>query len=115
MGYDLNFWKQKPGVQLDPQFVYERLCEGEAVEGLEPLPSEPIFSRISNIFTDGWDRLDEFNWESANGSFQVSTTPQSFRVDCYSVPEEVMNLFIDIGNEFGCKLFDPQTGVRFDG
>ena len=29
-------------------------------------------------------------------AFQVSSTPQSFRIDCYGLEGEDMNLFIDI-------------------
>jgi hypothetical protein len=114
MSYDLNFWKQQPGSILDPQGVYERLSEGERVEGLEELPINRIMARIAETFTEGWERLDPENWESSQGSFQVSTTPQSLRVDCYGLTGEVMNLFIEIGQEFGCPLYDPQTGVRFE-
>jgi hypothetical protein len=114
MSYDLNFWKQQPGSTLDPQGVYERLSEGELVEGLEDLPIERIMTRIAETFTAEWERLGPNDWESSQGSFQVSTTPQSFRVDCYGLTGEVMNLIIEIGQEFGCPLYDPQTGVRFE-
>jgi hypothetical protein len=113
MSYDLGFWKQYPGSTLDPQGVYERLSDGESVEGLEDLPTDRILGRIAETFAEGWERLDPTNWESSQGSFQVSTTPQGFRIDCYGIAGEVMNLFLEIGQEFGCRLYDPQTGVRF--
>jgi hypothetical protein len=108
MSYDLNFWKQRPGLAIDPQSVYERLCEGERVEGLEDLPIEEIVSRIAETFVEGWERIDPSNWEASQGAFQVSTTPQSFRVDCWGLTGEVMNRFIDICLEFGCRLYDPR-------
>jgi hypothetical protein len=114
MSYDLSFWKQRTSVTLDPQSVYERLSNGEAVDGLEDLPVDQITARIAEEFSDGWDRLEPANWESGEGAFQVSTTPQSFRVDCSGLEGEDMNRFIDIGLEFGCPLYDPQTGVRFE-
>ena len=114
MSYDLNFWKQDPDLAIDPQSVYERLCGGEVVEGLEDLPLEQIMARFTEVFSDGWKRVDPSNWELLQGAFQVSTTPQSFRVDCWGLTGEVMNQFIDIGLEFSCPLYDPQTGVRFD-
>jgi hypothetical protein len=113
MSYDLSFWKQLPGSGLDPQGVYERLCEGERVEGLVDLPIGRIRARIAEAFTVGWDQLDPDNWESSQGSFEVFTTPQWLRVDCYGLSGEVMNVFIEIGQDFGCPLYDPQTGVRF--
>jgi hypothetical protein len=114
MSYDLNSWKQQPGLTIDPQSVYERLCEGERVEGLVELPIEAIVTLIAETFSDGWERLDPQSWESSHGAFQISTTPQSFRVDCHGLTGEIMNVFIDIGQELGSRLYDPQTGVRFD-
>ena len=38
MSYDIDFWKYKDGVRMNHQKVYERLCKGEQVEGLETLP-----------------------------------------------------------------------------
>lgn len=115
MSYDLGFWKQSPALTIEPQSVYERLSEGESVEGLDELPIEKIMTRIGEVFSDGWEKLDPTNWESSQGAFQVFTTPQFFRVDCYELTGDDMNLFIDIGKEFGCSLYDPQEGVRYAG
>lgn len=114
MGYDINFWKQKPGCKLSPQDVYERLSNGDEVEGLETLPIESVLARLKEAFSS-WEQLDAQTWEGPSGSFQVYTTPQFFRIDCYGLSDEEMNVFIDIGSEFGCPLYDPQTGKRFDG
>lgn len=116
MSYDLNFWKFKSGIYLDPQTTYSSLCEGEHVDGLEELPIEEILNRIKVIFSDGWEQLDELNWEAVNrGAFQISTTSQMLRVDCYGMSVNDMNRFIDLGTEFECPLYDPQVGTRFDG
>ena len=116
MSYDLNFWKYKPSVSLDHEATYESLCEGREVEGLETLPIEKMLARLTVLFADGWVQLDELNWEApSRGAFQISTTPQLFRVDCYRMNGEDMNRFIDLGTEFGCPLYDPQIRTRFDG
>jgi hypothetical protein len=115
VSYDLNFWKQKPGVRLDAQTVYERLSAGEHVEGLEDLPIDRMMGKVCQAFAIGWSRLDPVTWEAPRKSFQVFTTPQFFRVDCGGMTGEEMNRFIDIGIEFGCPLYDPQTGQRYEG
>ncbi len=114
MSYDLNFWKQDPRQELDPKVVYERLSDGERVEGLEEIPIDRILARVAEKFVDGWQRLGEHTWESAQGGFQIYTTAQLFRVDCYGLSGEIMNLFIDIAHEFGCNLYDPQTCIRYE-
>jgi len=116
MGYDLNFWKQKPSAKFDPQTVYEKLCDGGRVPGLEELPIEQIMARFKEVFAKRWTQLDPLNWERKRGSgaFQVFISSQFFRVDCYGMKGEDMNTIIDIGLEFGCPLFDPQVGKRYD-
>jgi hypothetical protein len=115
VSYDLNFWKYKPGVSLDHQAVYEQLSEGEEVDGLEDLPIEELVARIGEVFS-GWEQLDPLNYESPDGgAFPLFTTRQFLRVDCYGMVGEDMNQFVDIGSAFGCPLYDPQVGQRFDG
>ena len=116
MSYDLDFWKYRNGVSLEHHSVYERLSDGEYVEGVEDLPIEAMLLRLKEIFSDGWSQLDELAWESdGRGAFQIFTTSQFFRVDCYGMEGEDMNRFIDLGAEFGCSLYDPQVETRFDG
>ncbi|MDR2323935.1 MAG: hypothetical protein LBE51_00835 [Acidovorax sp.] len=116
MSYDLNFWKYKSGIYLDPQTTYKNLCVGKSIDGLEELPIEEMLNRLKILFSDGWVQLDEQNWEASNrGAFQISTTSQMLRVDCYGMSGDDMNRFIDLGTEFGCPLYDPQVGARFDG
>lgn len=114
MSYDINFWRYKPGISLDHQEVYELLSDGKRVEGLEDLPIREMLARLESQFAD-WERLGERNFEGGNrGAFEIFTTPQFLRVDCYGMSGDDMNQIIDIANEFGCPLFDPQVGKRFD-
>jgi hypothetical protein len=115
MSYDLTFWRYRPGVRLDHQKVYEELRDGNAVEGLEDLPIDAFLKRVEVRFAD-WERLDDLTFEGGGrGGFQLYTTPQLFRVDCYGMDGVDMNKFIDIAHEFGCPLYDPQVGKRFEG
>ena len=115
MSYDLNFWRYKDGIYLDNQDVYEKLSNGKTIEGLEEIPISNILDRISEEFSNGWEQLDDLNWEGGKGAFQIFTTNQFFRIDCYGMESENMNKFIDIANEFNCPLYDPQVGKRYDG
>lgn len=113
MSYDLDFWKQPPGFKISAQTVYERLSDGQSVDGLEDLPIEAMVQRIADAFAD-WDRLDAMYWESSRGAFQLFTTPQFLRVDCYGMERDDLNKLIGIAGEFGCPLYDPQVGRRFE-
>lgn len=115
MSYDLNFWKYSPGVYRKHQELYERLSEGYAVEGLEPLPVAEIRERIARAFYD-WERVGNDDWErNGRGAFRLFTTSQFVRIDCYGMAGTEMNKFVDILYEYECPLYDPQVARRFDG
>jgi len=114
---DLDFWKYKAGVPHDDGAVYERACcDGEPVEGLEELPIDRILARVAAVFSD-WTVRDggrDFEKEG-RGAFQIFTTPQIVRFDCYGMGEGDLNRLMDVPMEFGCPLYDPQISTRFDG
>lgn len=114
MSVNLNFWKYQDDVYLDNAMVYQNACcANNQVEGLEILPIADILKEIAAAFPD-WEALDACNYESEHGSFQISTTPQTLRFDCYSMEQADMKRFSSVMSKFGCPLYDPQQGVRFD-
>jgi len=115
MSVDLNFWKYQNDTCLDSKMVYQKVCcSNERVEGLEVLPIEDILKEIATAFHE-WEPLTPFDYERKEyGSFQISTTPQSVRFDCYSMKQEDMKRFSAVMSRFGCPLYDPQQDVRFD-
>lgn len=114
MSYELNFWRYEPGVSLDNQRTYELLSVGQSIDGVEVIPIDLVRKRVLEEFAKrGWEKLDEDTWESKKGAFQLFTTPQFLRVDCYGMQGEDMNVFIDVAHEFLCPLYDPQEGKRY--
>lgn len=116
MSIDLNFWKYENDTYLDNAIVYQKACcNNEKVEGLEILPIEDILKEIAVAFHD-WNSIDLFNYEKKEeqGSFQISTTSQTVRFDCYSMEHTDMKRFSVIMSKFSCPLYDPQQNVRFD-
>ena len=100
-----------------PQKIYERLCEGEPVRGLESLPIENIIGRIREVFPKVEpfyfeETCLELNWQGGEGegAFQVTWSPQHYRVDCYGLQEMEMNKLIGLAYEFSCSFYDPQVG-----
>lgn len=115
MSIDLNFWKYQNKVYLDHESVYQHACcDNHIVEGLSPLPIEDILTETAKAFSE-WTSIDPFHYEhNEQGAFQISTTPQTVRFDCYSMKQADMKRFSSIMSTFGCPLYDPQQGVRFD-
>lgn len=115
MSYDLNFWRCEPSCTKSPQEIYELLCDDESVSGLQPLPLESIIGRICEAFpaTDPYyfeGTCLELNWQGndGEGAFQVTWSPQHFRVDCYGLQEQNVNKLISIASESLCSFYDPQ-------
>jgi hypothetical protein len=89
---------------------------GEHVDGLETLPIPEIVSAVNSAFSFGWEHTDEESWEGGDrGIFQIVTTPQFFRFDCYGMEGEDMNRLIEVANNFECPLYDPQVKKHYDG
>ena len=115
MSYDLNFWKYKEHTVHDNQKIYDKACcNGEIVETLENLPIEEILKKVSDVFSD-WTAISSDIYEKeGKGCFEIFTTPQIVRFDCYDMYESDLNSLIDILIDFGCPLYDPQISERFD-
>ena len=115
MSVDLNFWKYKQGISLNHQDVYQAACcNGEIIKGLRELPIADIIARIKEVFSH-WNYQQENTFESdGTGAFEIFTTSQIIRFDCYGMDANDMNRLIDIMLKFGCPLYDPQINTRFD-
>ncbi|WP_417941655.1 hypothetical protein [Flavobacterium sp. RS13.1] len=113
--YELLFWRYLDEIYLNNQEVYETLLEKKEVEGLEILPIQVILNRISSVFSQ-WEKVDENSWKNntGKGAFQIITTPQSIKIDCYGTEGKTMNKLVDLLEEFKCPLYDPQVPERYD-
>jgi hypothetical protein len=113
--YELLFWKYLDGIYLNHHEVYEAIDDQQEVEGLETLPVEVILNRFNTVFSK-WEKVDENSWKNPNGkgAFQIRTTPQSIKIDCYGTEGKTMNLLVETMAEFKCPLYDPQVPERYD-
>ncbi|MEO7715378.1 MAG: hypothetical protein ABIY70_04210 [Capsulimonas sp.] len=116
MSYDLNFWRPGPYLQKTPQKIYEALCKGESVAELASLPIDDMIARMHAVFSDIEPfylekTCIELNWQGGEGegAFQVTWSPQHFRIDCYGLKDQTMNQLVDIAYEFECSFYDPQV------
>ena len=116
MSVNFNFWKYKENAAHDHGAVYQTACcAGEAMEELEILPVDEILKKVADSFSD-WTIYDggkDFEKEG-HGAFQIFTTSQIVRFDCYGMQEVAINALMDILIDFGCPLYDPQISTRFD-
>ena len=116
MSYDLDFWKYKKGAYFDNQEVYEKCSDEQTVEGLENLPIESILEDIRMEFIS-WKMIEsniDFENPKGKGAFQIFTTKQFVRFDCYGMDGEDMNRIIDVMDKYDCPLYDPQVSQRYD-
>lgn len=115
MSMDLAFWKYEHPISLSHQQVYEQLCDGAEVDGLAALPCQQIRQSVSRQFA-AWESPDPYNYEQPDGqgAFSIFMCRQGTIFHCYGMYPNDLNALIDIMLSFGCPLYDPQIGERFD-
>ena len=116
MSIDINFWKYKKDAAPDHLTVYQQACcDHETLEELEVLPIDNLLEEVRLKFGH-WQFIDPYNYEAPDGqgSFQITTTPQTIRFDCYSMAPSDMKQFSSLMAKFDCPLYDPQQNIRFD-
>src|SRR5689334_11586383 len=118
MSYDLTFWRQEGSDIAPPSAIYGALQDGEDVDGLLPLPVEPVLDAIAQAYPTATRGPGPYQlvWVSDNelDSFQVECSAQHVCVTCRHVHSDDMNRIIDIVNDFGTALYDPQVDTRFE-
>jgi len=122
MSYQLVFWQREVGVGANAPAVYEALMDGGTVDGLRPLPIEDMAAAIlaafpTSVREPNGPSSEWIDWvsEDQHTAFQVEWSPQHVCIDLRPQNNDVANRLIDIvSGDFGCPLYDPQTGERFD-
>ena len=122
MSYDLYFWREEKELGLPPDKIAEILSEDQHISGISTFKREDISDAFIKEFPDIVDENIQLDWEGAGSYFQVEFTygPEkrinSIIVTCgYKLLDshETMNRIIDVCAAFGCALYDPQTGERY--
>ncbi len=125
MSYDLWFWNQSTKLKKAPEDIVEEFVEGKTVEGIKSLEIDKILGQIIEEFPDAEKEHQKESGElvqividrnkTEDWIILVEWSGQYLCVESHGAPGEVLNQFIDISLEFGCRLYDPQTGTRYDG
>jgi hypothetical protein len=72
---------------------------------------------VKSAFSIGWDHPDEESWEGGDrGMFQIFTTLQFFRFDCYGMEDEDTDRLIEIAKGLGalCTILKSGNGMTVD-
>ena len=120
MSYDLVFWTDTRADRPRPQEIYAALIAGETVPGLGEFDTAAVLRSLGEVFGGfaGSGPSGQEYWESPDGEtvLEISWSAQHLLVTArgdYS--DDVLNSVIDVGLDVGGgRLYDPQTGERFD-
>jgi hypothetical protein len=119
VSYDLAFWRQDESDERPSRELYELFIERQRVNGIPELPVEAFLARLRQAFPSTVREpngdVEWLDWRSQDdqSSFQVEWTPQCVWVSLRPLDGDRANRIIDMANEFGCALYDPQTDERF--
>src|SRR6187431_2794862 len=118
MSYDLYFWRQASDLALPPAEICEAIASNNPPPGLLVIDVETALLRIEQAFPGSSRSSHQVVWQGNDpraGSFVVGWSRVHIYCECHQLPAEAMNQLIDIGIAIDCKLYDPQTAIRFDG
>ncbi|KAB1654085.1 hypothetical protein F8O01_14320 [Pseudoclavibacter chungangensis] len=117
MSYTLAFWSG--GVDLDPADTYRRFGDTGAVDGVEPVDRQLVVQSFAERLP-GWTWGGQFltppGVDPENGSpvFDVHLGEQLVEFVGYGMTGSAANAVIDAMRALGFRLYDPQTGERFE-
>ena len=89
---------------------------GDEVRDLSELPVAQYTERILEVVPGAVLSETQILWESDDhrAACVVGWSSQWVHVNLTGDwPHSLANYFIDVGDEFGCALYDPQTDERF--
>ncbi len=125
MSYDLYFWRQTPDCTAKPQEVLERLEASYKpdVPGLVRLNIPRFLARLREVLPEIYENRTtdpdlplQLIWKDKDGNvFLVYWSDIHVSIESHGVDGEILNKTIDVALEFDCRLYDPQTGVRYEG
>ena len=119
---ELVFWKLKPGVNMEPQVLYEKLRYVKTcakVKAVESLPMEEIVSRFKGNFS-GWKRREfeghptfwkacsEEPWHKTEEVRLFLYEDKMLSITCTNVPEADRTAILRIMEDFGCLPYEPK-------
>jgi hypothetical protein len=114
MSYDLVFWKQRAACLLPPSEVYRLLLDDMTPEGLEEIAVEAFLDRVREAFPGVVESGGLIFWEGGDcGMFEVHWSAHHVHFCCRELGVEEMNRLIELANDFGCALYDPQVDTRY--
>jgi hypothetical protein len=99
--------------------VYESLCAHQPVEGLGDLPIDEILTTLQEVFPaaqrESTTSGDSLIWHGPHieDTFTVTWSAQHFIAACLHVQLDDVNRIVAVATQYGCPLYDPQTGERF--
>lgn len=121
MSYDLVFWTDHRTDRPEPSEIYQALLAGQPVRGLDPFDARQALAGLAPHFpglTPTGDATGYLAWEAPDASvvFEFSWSPQHLLATARGrYTNEQMNEIIESAiTSGGGRLFDPQTGERFD-
>ena len=122
MSYDLYFWRQEKDLTMAPSKILAGIHGGDVPVGVERIPSADVIARLRKEFPEIWENHTsnpkhplQLFWDAPSGreTFQLSWSDFHIGIEGHGLSSEVCNRLIAVLAEFGCALYDPQTGVRY--
>lgn len=118
MSWDLVFWRGRPNATASA--VFEALCDGEAVDFIEPVARERIRIAFTAEYADDLEVENNDDSLAIRGrGFELSVKDgdRLLTARCawgFAGDDDVLGALIRAGRRAGCSAFDPQSGAFWE-
>lgn len=117
MSYDLYFWRERPGIEVDAERLLSELEDTVQFPGIVGVPLDIIRQEFRREFPEVTGGDGSLEWEGHGSYFQVDFTfltertvsmiAVSFGYDLLKSPQVIQQLE-KVAESLGCRIYDPQ-------
>jgi hypothetical protein len=117
MSYDIFFWRETPGANLDPDRIVDDLEDMMTMPGIVPISLETVNATFRQIFPECKDCGGTIEWEGEGSYFHVGFTfldEKTITLGTISCGYELvknraaMERLAQTFSALGCRVHNPQ-------
>jgi hypothetical protein len=117
MSYDLYFWRQQPGAEVDAKHLLNTLQDTVQLPGIVGIPLNTVQEAFRREFPEITGGAGSLNWAGDGSYFQVGFTfldehtTSMITVLCgYELlgSQEAIRRLGRVAASLGCRIYDPQ-------
>ena len=117
MSYDLYFWRQQPGIEVDPEQLLDELQDTVQFPGVVGMPLDTVGQAFRKEFPEVTGGAGSLDWEGEGSYFQAAftfldeRTASMITVFCgheLLKSQQTIRRLERVAASLDCRIYDPQ-------